>query len=40
MIAEYLRQKWIHLRMYRSRSTFHIDYRILKNTAKLIGRTA
>ncbi len=37
MIAEYLRDKWRLLRMLRSRDTFPVDYRIIKNTAKLQG---
>lgn len=37
MIADYLREKWRLLRMYRTRNTFPVDYRIIKNTAKLQG---
>jgi hypothetical protein len=37
MIADYLRDKWRFLRMYRARNTFPVDYRIIKNTAKLQG---
>jgi len=36
-MTEYLRQEWRHLRLYRTRNTFPIDYRILRNTAKLLG---
>jgi len=36
-MTDYLRQKWHHLRLYRTRNTFPIDYRILRNTAKLMG---
>lgn len=37
MIAEYLRDKWLHLRMYRWKGDFAVDYRLLKRTAKMIG---
>ncbi len=37
MIADYLREKWRLLRMYRSRNTFPVDYRIIKHTAKIMG---
>ncbi|MDF7631437.1 YlcG family protein [Erwiniaceae bacterium L1_55_4] len=37
MIADYLRDKWRFLRMYRARNTFPVDYRIIKNTAKIMG---
>lgn len=36
-MTEYLRQKWLHLRMYRTRNTFPVDYRIIKHTAKIMG---
>ncbi|KGT86783.1 MAG: YlcG family protein [Pantoea sp. Morm] len=37
MIADYLREKWRLLRMYRSRNTFPVDYRIIKHIAKIMG---
>jgi hypothetical protein len=36
-MTDCLRQKWHWLRMYRTRNTFPVDYRIIKNTAKLQG---
>ena len=36
-MTDYPRKKWRHLRLYRTRNTFPIDYRILRNTAKLMG---
>lgn len=36
-MTNHLRQKWQLLRMYRTRNTFPVDYRIIKNTAKLQG---
>lgn len=36
-MIDYLRQKWRHPGLYRTRNTFPIDYRILRNTAKLMG---
>jgi len=36
-MTEYLKQKWLHLRMYRTRNTFPVDYRIIKHTAKIMG---
>ncbi|WP_237680780.1 YlcG family protein [[Erwinia] mediterraneensis] len=37
MIAEYLREKWLHLRLYRRKGGFTVDYQILRRTAKMIG---
>lgn len=36
-MTEYLREKWLRLRLYRARRMFEINYRILRNTAKLMG---
>lgn len=36
-MTDYLRHKWHHLRMYRTRNSLLINYRILRNTAKLLG---
>jgi hypothetical protein len=36
-LPDYLRQKWQLLRMYRTRNTFPVDYRIIKHTAKIMG---
>ena len=37
MTADYLRDKWRLLRLYHARRMFEINYRILRNTAKLMG---
>ncbi|ORM72386.1 hypothetical protein HA48_14610 [Pantoea wallisii] len=34
---EYLKEKWLHLRMYKRKDGFAVDYRLLKRTAKMIG---
>lgn len=36
-MIEYLRDKWLHLRIYKRRGGFAVDYRILRQTAKLMG---
>lgn len=36
-MTDYLRQKWQLLRMYRTSRMFEINYRILRNTAKIMG---
>lgn len=36
-MTDYLRQKWRYLRMFRARRMFEINYRILRNTEKLMG---
>jgi len=36
-MTDYLRQNWQLLRMYRARRMFEINYRILRNTAKIMG---
>lgn len=36
-MTDYLKEKWRLLRMYKARRMFEINYRILRNTAKLIG---
>lgn len=36
-MTDNLRQKWQLLRMYRTRNTFPVDYRIIKHTAKIMG---
>lgn len=36
-MTEYLKQKWLRLRMYRTRDTFPVDYLIIKHTAKIMG---
>lgn len=35
-MTDYLRQKWRYLRMFRARRMFEINYRILRNTARMI----
>ncbi len=37
MIVDYLHDKWRLLRMYRARRMFEINYRILRNTEKIMG---
>lgn len=39
-MTDYLKKKWRFLRMFKSRNTLLVDYRILKNTAKIMGRAA
>ncbi|MDU6539139.1 YlcG family protein [Mixta calida] len=34
---EYLREKWLHLRLYRRKGGFTVDYQILRNMAKMMG---
>lgn len=34
-MAEYLRRKWLHLRMFRTGASFQFDYRILQNYSHL-----
>jgi len=36
-MTEYLREKWQKLRIYKRRGGFAVDYRILRNTAKMMG---
>lgn len=36
-MTDYLRTKWLHLRMYRTKASFMLDYKTLRNTAKLMG---
>lgn len=36
-MTDYLIEKWRLLRMYRAGRMFEIDYRILRNTAKIMG---
>lgn len=35
IMAEYLRRKWLHLRMFRTVASFQFDYRILQNYSHL-----
>lgn len=37
-MTEYLRQKWKLLRMYRSKSSFQFDYRILQNFSHIMRK--
>ncbi|WP_439212511.1 YlcG family protein [Duffyella gerundensis] len=39
-MTDYLKKQWRFLRMFKSRNTLLVDYRILKNTAKIMGRAA
>ncbi|MCU5775102.1 YlcG family protein [Erwiniaceae bacterium BAC15a-03b] len=39
-MTDYLRQKWLRLRLFRSRRMLEINYRIIRNTAKLMGMRA
>jgi len=34
---EYLREKWLRLRIYKREGGFAVDYRIIKRMAKLLG---
>lgn len=34
---EYLKEKWLRLRILKMSRMFEINYRILRNTAKLLG---
>jgi len=36
-MTDYLREKWLHLRMYKRKGGFAVDYQLLKRTAKMIG---
>lgn len=36
-MTDYLREKRLHLRMYKRKDGFAVDYRLLKRTAKMIG---
>ncbi|QHM76519.1 hypothetical protein C7M52_02495 [Mixta theicola] len=38
-MTEYLKKKWLQLRMFHSRHMFEINYRILRNTERLLRRT-
>lgn len=38
-MTSYLRYKWVQLRLYRALRMFEINYRILRNTAKMMGAT-
>lgn len=37
-MTEYLRQKWKLLRMYRSKSSFQFDYRIIQNFSHIMRK--
>lgn len=37
-MSEYLRQKWKLLRMYRSKSSFQFDYRIIQNFSHIMRK--
>lgn len=34
---EYLKEKWLKLRIMKMRGMYEINYRILRNTAKIMG---
>ncbi|MBE5254535.1 YlcG family protein [Mixta mediterraneensis] len=36
-MIEHLRDKWLKLRLFKSRRMFECNYRILKNMAKIMG---
>lgn len=36
-MTEYLREKWLRLRILKMRGGFAVDYRILRNMAKMMG---
>lgn len=36
-MIEYLKEKWRKLRMLKLRGMYEINYRILRNTAKIMG---
>jgi hypothetical protein len=37
MVNDYLREKWLRLRILKMSRMFEINYRILRNTEKLLG---
>lgn len=36
-MTEYLKEKWLLLRMYKRKGGFAVDYQILRHTARLLG---
>ncbi|UQY45049.1 YlcG family protein [Mixta hanseatica] len=36
-MTEYLKEKWLKLRIMKMRGMYEIYYRILRNTAKIMG---
>lgn len=36
-MTEYLREKWLRLRILKMRGMYEINYRIIRNTAKMMG---
>jgi len=35
-MTEYLQRKWLHIRLYRSKSSFMCDYRLLQHFSHLM----
>lgn len=36
-MTEYLKEKWLKLRIMKMRGMYEINYRIIRNTAKIMG---
>ncbi|MBY4887726.1 YlcG family protein [Pantoea sp. DY-15] len=36
-MTDFLRQKWLRLRIMKMRGMYEINYRIIRNSAKLMG---
>ena len=36
-MTEYLKDKWLRLRILKMRGMYEINYRIIRNTAKIMG---
>ncbi len=36
-MTEYLKEKWLRLRIMKMRGMYEINYRIIRNTAKIMG---
>lgn len=36
-MTEYLKDKWLKLRLFKTSRMFECNYRILRNTAKIMG---
>jgi flagellar basal body rod protein FlgG len=39
-MTQFLKDKWRLLRMFKARRMYEINYRIIHNTAKIMGRAA
>lgn len=38
-MTQYLREKWLRLHILKMRGMYEINYRIIRNTAKMMGAT-